>query len=129
MAKEFFRTVPGVPAPMGPYSLGVKVTGTLVLLAGQIGTDPETGQLAPGGVEAQVRQTFRNIQRVLEATGSSLDQVVKLTVFLTDMRDLPTVAAVRREFWQGPHPVSTTVQVSQLPHPEAVIEVEAVAIA
>ena len=127
MAVEFLPTVEGTAPPRGPYSMGVKVTGTLVFVAGQLETD-ESGQIVPGGAGAQARQCLRNIQRVLEAAGSSMDKVFKVSIFLTNMDDLPEVSAARREVWQGPFPAATTVEVSRLAHPDAVIEIEAVAV-
>ena len=102
MGVEFFPTVEGTAAPLGPYSMGVKVTGTLVFVAGQLGTD-ETGQVVPGGAGPQARQCLKNVQRVLEAAGSSMDKVFKLSIFLTNMDDLPHISAARSEVWQeGP---------------------------
>lgn len=125
MAFEIVHT-DEVSPPMGPYSLGAK-TDSLVFTAGMLPTDPTTGKVVPGGIKDQARQTFENIRAVLESAGSSLDKVIKLTVFLRSMDDLAAVGEVRRELWSDPHPLSTTVAISDLAMADALIEVEAVA--
>jgi 2-iminobutanoate/2-iminopropanoate deaminase len=115
------------PKPMGPYSSGVAFGG-MVVTAGQLPIDPASGEIVKGGIEEQTRQCIRNLQAVLEAGGTTLDHVVKLTVFLTSMDDLPAVASIRREFWQPPHPVSTTVEANRLANPNALIEIDVLAV-
>jgi 2-iminobutanoate/2-iminopropanoate deaminase len=100
----------------------------MVVTAGQLPIDPATGNVVEGGIEEQARQCIRNLEAVLEAGGASLDQVVKLTVFLTNLDDLAAVASVRREFWRDPHPVSTTVEASRLANPNALIEIDVLAV-
>lgn len=114
------------PKPIGPYSVGVR-GGNLVFTAGQIGLDPLTGEVVPGGIQAETRQVFRNLQGILEAAGSSLQEVVKTTVFLRDMNDFAQMNAVYAEFFPQDYPARSTVQVSALPKGVAV-EIEAIAL-
>jgi len=112
------------PNALGPYSVANKV-GNLVFTAGQLGLDPQTNELAPGGIESETRQALTNIKHVLEAAGSSLEMVVKTTVFLRDMNDFPVMNSVYAEFFVDKFPARSTVQVS-LPRNGAV-EIEAIA--
>lgn len=113
------------PGAIGPYSQGVS-TGALIFTAGQIGLDPASGQLAQG-VESQTRQIMANLAAILHAAGSSLDQVVKTTIFLRDMADFPVVNAIYGAAFSGPPPARSTVQVAGLPL-GALVEVEAIAL-
>src|SRR3990170_457684 len=113
------------PKPIGPYSAGVR-SGDLVFTAGQIGLDPLTGEVVPGGIQAETRQVLRNLQGILEAAGSSLQDVVKTTVFLRDVNDFTQMNAIYAEFFSQDYPARSTVQVSALPKGVAV-EVEAIA--
>jgi reactive intermediate/imine deaminase len=118
---------PGVIDPLGPYSHAV-VVGGFVHVAGQVGVGPDGKLVGPGDAEAQTRQVYANLDAVLRAAGSGLDRLVKLTVYLTNMADLPAASRVRRElFTTGEYPASTVVQVSQLADPGWLIEVDAVA--
>jgi len=114
------------PQAIGPYSQGI-LTGNFVFTAGQISLDPETGEIVPGGIEAETRRVLQNLSSVLEAAGSSLDRVVKTTVFLRDMGDFARMNSVYAEFFTGSFPARSTVQVAALPK-NAAIEIEAVAI-
>src|SRR3990172_1881281 len=113
------------PKAIGPYSQAIRIEG-LVFSAGQIGLDPSTGELVPGGVEAQTRQVLTNLKNVLAAAGSDLNFVVKTTVFLKDMNDFPKMNAVYAEFFPENPPARSTVAVSALPK-GALVEIEAVA--
>ncbi len=113
------------PKAIGPYSAAVRF-GNLVYTAGQLGMDPQTSELVPGGVEAETRQALTNLKHVLEAAGSSLDNVLKTTVFLRDMNDFARVNAVYGEFFTQSYPARSAVQVAALPKGGAV-EIEAVA--
>jgi 2-iminobutanoate/2-iminopropanoate deaminase len=113
------------PQPIGPYSAGVRV-GNLVFTAGQIGLDPASGEIVPGGIEAETHRVFQNLRGVLEAAGSSLDKVVKTTVFLRDMADFARMNAVYAEYFKGNYPARSTVQAAGLPKGVAV-EIEAIA--
>lgn len=114
------------PAAIGPYSQAVRV-GDLVYTAGQIPLVPETGKLVEGDVKAQTRQVIQNLSHVLAAAGSSLDQVVKTTIFLADLADFAAVNEVYGTFFKNEPPARSTVQVAALPL-AARIEIEVVAI-
>jgi len=113
------------PKAIGPYSVGI-VYGELAFSSGMLGLDPQTGELAPGGVEAETRQSLQNVAAILEAAGSSMSLVLKTTVFLRDMADFARMNAVYAEFFHGEPPARSTVQVAALPKGGAV-EIEAVA--
>jgi 2-iminobutanoate/2-iminopropanoate deaminase len=114
------------PAAIGPYSVGV-LSGSLIYTAGQIGLNPNTGEIVTGGIEVQTRQVLVNLQNILEAAGSSLDNVLKTTVFLKDMNDFAKMNAVYAEFFQQNPPARSAVQVAALPK-NADVEIEAVAV-
>ena len=113
------------PGAIGPYSQGVETSG-LVFCSGQIPLDPMTGVFVPGGVEAQAEQALKNLGAVLEAAGCAYADVVKTTVFLTDMNDFAAVNAVYAKFFEGDCPARSAVQVSALPK-GALVEIEAIA--
>lgn len=114
------------PKAIGPYSVGVRV-GHLIFTAGQLGLDPLTQELVPGGVEAETRQALLNLQSILQAAGSSLEHVVKTTVFLRDMNDFALMNNVYGQFFSQKYPARSTFQVAALPK-QAAVEIEAVAI-
>jgi 2-iminobutanoate/2-iminopropanoate deaminase len=117
------------PDPYEPFRLsqGFRV-GELLLVSGQAAID-ETGQIVGAGdFDAQAEQTFRNLQRVLEAGGSSLAGVVKVTIFLTDMANFPKIVELRGKWFTPPYPADTIVQVVALALPELEIEIEAIAV-
>lgn len=114
------------PKAIGPYSQGI-IAGDLVFCSGQIPIDPATGDLINGTIEDQTRRVLRNLQAVLEAAGSSLDQVVKATVFLEDMNDFAKMNAVYAEFFKPPYPARAAVQVARLPR-DVKVEIEAIAL-
>jgi 2-iminobutanoate/2-iminopropanoate deaminase len=114
------------PAAVGPYSQAIRV-GDWVFTAGQVALDPATGQLIGGGVEVQTRQVLKNIAAVLNAAGSSLDKVIKTTVFLKDIGDFKTMNQVYGEFFAHEPPARSTVEVANLPL-GALVEIEAIAI-
>ena len=118
------------PDPYAPYLLsqGLRV-GDLLFISGQTGID-ETGQLVGvGDFDLQAERAFRNLGRVLEAGGSSLERVVKVTIFLTDMANFPKIVELRRRWFTPPYPADTIVEVRSLYLPEVEIEIEAVALA
>jgi 2-iminobutanoate/2-iminopropanoate deaminase len=98
----------------------------MVYTAGQVGLDPQTGELVPGGIEGQTRQALSNLAAVLEAAGTSLARVVKTTVFLQDMGEFAAMNAVYAEFFPANPPARSTVQVAALPR-GARVEIECVA--
>lgn len=112
--------------PNGIFTPAI-ITGDLVFTSGQIGIDAKTGQLAEGGFEGQVEQVFKNLTAVLEASGSSIEHVLKATVFLADMNDYNTLNELYRKKFKGDPPARTTVQVARLPR-DARIEIEVVAV-
>ena len=113
------------PRAIGPYSQAIVANG-FAFAAGQIGTDPKTGTLAEG-IEAQVEQTLKNIAAVLKASGSSMDNVVKTTVFLADINDFAKMNEIYAKHFKAPFPARSTVQVARLPR-DAKIEIEVVAL-
>lgn len=102
------------PAAIGPYSQAVKV-GNTVYLSGQIALDPVSGQLVEGGFEAQVHRAFQNMKAVAEAAGGSLADVVKLTLFLTNLADFPKANEIMQTYFAQPYPARSTVGVASLP--------------
>ena len=115
------------PAAIGPYSQAIKAGG-FVFVSGQIPIDPQTGQFVPGGIAEQTERVLKNLAAVLEAAGSSLERVVKTTVFLADMKEFPGMNEVYATFFSGPPPARATVAVAGLPR-DARVEIEAVALA
>jgi 2-iminobutanoate/2-iminopropanoate deaminase len=120
------RRVVKTGPPNGIFSPAI-IVGDLVFTSGQIGIDSKTGQLAEGGIEGQFQQVFKNLAGVLEASGSSVDHMVKATVFLADMNDYNAMNELYRKQFKGDPPARTTVQVARLPR-DARIEIEAVAV-
>ena len=124
---EHYVRPDGMP-PVNGYSHAVAFTGRLVVVSGQVPVDADGQLVGQGDPEAQVRQVFRNLQGALTAAGATMDQVVKLTVFLTDMADLAAFRKVRDEHIRADRPpASSLVRVSGLVSPEFRIEVEALA--
>ena len=114
------------PAPVGPYNQAVR-TGNLVFTAGQIPIDPKTNALLSGPVEDQTRRVIEILRAVLEEAGTSLDRVVKTTVFLRDMNDFPQMNSVYAEYFRADiAPARSTVQVARLPK-DVAVEIEAIA--
>jgi len=124
MEKQIITT-DKAPRAIGPYSAAVRV-GHFVYTAGQIGIDPSTGEVVPGGIEAETRQALTNLKHILEAAGASLATVVKTTVFLRDINDFARMNAVYAEFFTEKPPARSAVQAAALPKGVAV-EIEAVA--
>ena len=114
------------PKAIGPYSQAIIANG-FVFCSGQIPIDPATGNLLNGTIEEETRQVLKNLGAVLEAAGSSLDDVVKTTVFLKDMDEFAKMNAVYAEFFKAPSPARATVQVARLPR-DVKVEIEAVAL-
>jgi 2-iminobutanoate/2-iminopropanoate deaminase len=114
------------PKAIGPYSVAIR-TGDLVFTSGQLGLDPATGSLVPGGIEAETRQALTNLRHVLADAGSGLERVVKTIVFLKDMADFAKMNAVYAEFFTENPPARSTIQAAALPK-GGTVEIEAVAI-
>ncbi|MDO8689091.1 MAG: RidA family protein [Dehalococcoidia bacterium] len=126
MQKEIIKT-DQVAAPAGAYSHAVRA-GNLLFLAGQVARDKEGRAVGLGDAAAQADQVMKNIGALLEAAGATFDNIVKLNVFLTDMRYSPAVGQVRRRYMREPFPASTSVQVVALADPELLLEIEAIAV-
>ena len=113
------------PAAIGPYSQGIKI-GNLIFTSGQIPLDPATG-VFPDGIQAQTRQSLSNVKAILEQAGTSMDQVIKTTVFLKDMNDFAAMNEIYATFFtEGSFPARSAVEVARLPK-DALIEIEAIA--
>ena len=115
------------PAPVGPYSQAV-IHGGVLYCSGQIPLDPVTGKMIEGDIEAQTRQVFANLRAVLEAAGSSLDRVLRASVYLADLSLFPRVNAVYAEhFHAAPQPARSTIQAAALPL-GAQVEIDVIAL-
>jgi reactive intermediate/imine deaminase len=112
------------PAAIGPYSQAIRA-GHIVYTSGQIALDPGTGQMVEGGIDAQARRAFSNLKAVAEASGGTLADCVKLTLFLTDLGQFGRVNEIMQEYFTEPFPARSTVGVASLPR-GALFEVEAV---
>ena len=123
MQREVIRT-PLAPAAIGPYSQAVRV-GDTVWLSGQIGLDPASGELVRGEIDAEIRRVLDNLEAVAVAAGGSLEQVVKLTVFLTDLAHYPRVNELMKQYFHEPFPARAAVGVAALPR-AARVEMECV---
>jgi len=117
-------STPGAPAAIGPYSQAIAIDG-FVFCSGQAGLDPITGQLV-SGIEDQTERTMLNLEAVLAAAGVSMADVVKTTIFLTDLASFSLVNAIYSRHIVGPAPARSTVQVAALPR-SALVEIEAIA--
>ena len=124
MKKEVLKSLKA-PKAVGPYSLGIR-SGGFLFLSGQLGLDPESGEFVEGGVEAQTRQALLNIKNVLQEAGSGLSDVVKTSVFLSDIADFPKMNAVYAEFFVNDPPARSTMQVGALPK-LGLVEIEVIA--
>lgn len=118
---------PGRPDPRPRYTQAWKV-GNTIYLAGQLGSDAAGNLVGPNDIGAQTRAAFENIAAILDAAGASLRDVVRTTVFITDMRHRDGFGAVRNEFFPSDPPASTLIQVVALAQPGALIEIEATAV-
>lgn len=123
MSKQIIST-PDAPAAIGIYSQAVRV-GNTIWVSGQIPLDPKTKELVEGDMEAQVRQVFANLKAVIGAAGASFDDVVKATVFLTDLKHFALVNKIMAEHFREPYPARAAVGVASLPR-GAQVEVECI---
>ena len=122
MTKQPIQT-PDAPQAIGTYSQAIRA-GATVYLSGQIGLDPATMQVVEG-IDAQIHRVFRNLQAVAIAAGASLDDAVKLTVFLTDLAHFARLNEIMAQYLKSPYPARSAVGVSQLPR-GALVEIEAI---
>ena len=113
MSKNIINT-DKAPQAIGTYSQAVKHQG-LVFISGQIPLDPVSMEVVEGGIEAQIRRVLDNLSAVCTAAGGSLDDIVKLGVFLTDMNDFPQVNSIMGQYFTEPYPARAAVEVSALP--------------
>jgi 2-iminobutanoate/2-iminopropanoate deaminase len=124
--REVIATNDG-PKAIGPYSQAIKVNG-LVFLSGQVALDPATQQLIDGDVSAQTDRVLQNLTGILKAAGSSLDQVVKTTVFLKNMSDFGAMNEVYGRYFTQSPPARSTVEVARLPK-DVLVEIDVIALA
>lgn len=115
------------PSPIGPYNQGVAASGTFLFVAGQIPIDPKTGTVVEGDIKIQTRRALDNVRAILAKGGSSLDRVVKMTVFLKDMNDFAGMNEVYAEYFRVNPPARSTVEVSRLPR-DVKVEIDAIGI-
>lgn len=113
------------PSAIGPYSQAVRL-GNLVFTSGQIPADPASGEIVPGGVEAQARQALKNLEEVLNAANASLSSVLKTTLFIKNMDDFAIINEIYAKFFGAGHPARSCVEVARLPK-DVLVEIEAVA--
>ena len=118
-------TTDKAPAAIGPYSQAIK-TGGLLFVSGQIPVDPATGEVVAGDAAAQTRQAIKNIIAILQSQNIGLENIVKATVFLTDMNDFPIVNQVYGEYFPHAAPARSCVQVARLPK-DVSVEIETIA--
>lgn len=117
------------PDSMEPFNIAQGyVVGDLIFTSGQAAIDPQGNIVGVGDFEAQAEQSFMNLSSVLEQGGSSLGQVIKVTIYLTDMTNFIKIVALRERFFSAPYPADTLVEVSSLALPELEIEIEAIAL-
>ena len=124
--KEVIRS-DRAPLPIGPYSQAIRAGG-LLFLASQLALDPATGQFMGGEIKAQTRRVLQNLAAVLEAAGSSMDRVVKTTVFLKDINDFGPMNEEYASFFRELPPARTTIQAGRLPR-DALVMIECIALA
>ena len=122
--KKIINT-PKAPAAIGPYSQAIRV-GNLVYTSGQIPIDPATGAFVEGGIKEQTRQSLLNVKAILNEAGTTMDHVIKTTVFMADMNDFAEMNSVYSEFFNTPYPARSAVAVKTLPK-GALVEIEVIA--
>ena len=126
MTKQYLNGIPNAPAAVGPYSQAVSANGFL-FLSGQIALNPETGQLAGAGIEEQTEQVLKNIHSVLKSQALDFGDVVKTTIFLTDLSNFKTVNGIYEKWLGNYKPARSTIQVAGLPL-GAIVEIEMIAL-
>ncbi len=127
MAKKEVITSQNAPKAIGPYSVGIK-SGQFVFASGQLGIDPKTGEIVQGGIQAETRQALKNLGAVLAEAGLSMENIVKTTVFLNDIKNFTQMNEVYAEFFSGNYPARSAVQAAALPK-GGLVEIEAIAAA
>lgn len=124
------RQIKTTPDPFEPFHISQAFqVGDLIYTSGQAALSPEGELVGIDDFDEQARQTFRNLQAVLQAAGSDLDRVIKVTIYLTDMSHFPRIVELRQQWFSAPYPADTIVEVKGLALPELMIEIEAIALA
>lgn len=124
MAEKLVVSTPHAPAAIGPYSQAVRA-GDMVYLSGQIPLDPATMEIVEGGIAPQTRRVISNLAAVAAEAGGTLDDCVKLTIYLSSIADFGTVNAIMQESFKPPYPARATIEVSALPR-SSLVEIDAV---
>jgi 2-iminobutanoate/2-iminopropanoate deaminase len=117
-------STPTAPAPIGVYSQAIEFNN-MVYISGQIPIDPKTGDIVAGDFDAQVDQVLKNISEVAKAAGGNLDNIVKLNVYLTDLKNFNLVNEAMKKYFHAPYPARSAIEIKALPK-NAVVEIEAV---
>lgn len=117
---------PAAPAAIGPYSQGIGAAGEMVYVSGQLPVNPATGEFTSDEIQGQSRQSLLNVQEILSAAGCDMGDVVKTTVYLSDIKNFEAMNEVYAEFFQEPYPARAAFQVAALPK-GALVEIEVVA--
>lgn len=123
---KYLISTPAAPAAIGPYSQGIGATGEMVFVSGQLPVDPATGEFASEEIRGQSRQSLQNVKEILSAAGYDMGDVVKTTVYLSDIKNFVSMNEVYAEFFQEPYPARAAFQVAALPK-GALVEIEVVA--
>jgi len=124
MARQAVKT-PNAPQPIGPYSQGIMTNG-LLFVSGQGGIDPKTGKLVGAEIESQTRQTLTNVRNIVEASGLSMRDILRVSVYLKNMQDFKKMNEIYKSFFSDAPPARTTIQ-AELPLPDMLIEIDCVA--
>lgn len=111
------------PVPIGTYSQGIQF-GNTIYISGQIPVDPKTGELVQGNFKDQIRQVFRNISEIAKAAGSNINDILKLTIYVTDLNNFNDVNDVMKEYFNQPYPARAVIEIKALPK-NAAVEIEA----
>jgi len=126
MAKNIFNTNLA-PKPIGPYNQAVISSGKMIFTSGQIALDPQKGVIVGSDIRTQTRRVLENLKAIVESAGSSLERVVKTTVFLKDMNDFAAMNEIYAEFLSHDSPARSTVEVSRLPK-DVLVEIDCIAL-
>ncbi len=118
-----------LPVPTACFSQGIEISGKrMIFVAGQLPVDKTGSIVGDGDFKAQITQVFENIKAVLGVAKASFDDVVKLNIYVTDVKNLPVVQAVRSGYLTSPYPATTLVEITALANPKALVEIEAIAV-
>ena len=123
---RFEQSCYSAPKAIGPYSQAVR-SGNTLYLSGQTPLDPATGEMVPGGIEAQAARVFENLKAVLAAAGASFDDVVRVAIYMTDLGNFAVVNEVMKRYFHEPYPARSTIGVAALPR-GAAVEIDLIAV-